>query len=139
MSARTKARKRAMDMLFVADVMERDLRDVLAEEQAKALHEPEREASWRYAREIVEGYLEHEVDIDVRIEATANGWTLERMPSVDAAILRIGVWEILHNDEVPVEVAINEAITAASEYSTDDSSRFISGVLGTIADGASAA
>lgn len=139
MSARTKARKRAMDMLFVADVMERDLRDVLAEEQAKALHEPEREASWRYAREIVEGYLEHGVDIDVRIEATANGWTLERMPSVDAAILRIGVWEILHNDEVPVEVAINEAITAASEYSTDDSSRFISGVLGTIADGASAA
>lgn len=128
-----------MDMLFVADVMKRDLRDVLAEEQAKALHEPEREASWRYAREIVEGYLEHEVDIDVRIEATANGWTLERMPSVDAAILRIGVWEILHNDEVPVEVAINEAITAASEYSTDDSSRFISGVLGTIADGASAA
>lgn len=139
MSARTKARKRAMDMLFVADVMERDLRDVLAEEQAKALHEPEREASWRYAREIIEGYLEHEVDIDVRIEATANGWTLERMPSVDAAILRIGVWEILHNDEVPAEVAINEAITAASEYSTDDSSRFISGVLGTIADGASAA
>lgn len=139
MSARTKARKRAMDMLFVADVMERDLRDVLAEEQAKALHEPEREASWRYAREIIEGYLEHEVDIDVRIEATANGWTLERMPSVDAAILRIGVWEILHNDEVPTEVAINEAITAASEYSTDDSSRFISGVLGTIADGATAA
>lgn len=139
MSARTKARKRAMDMLFVADVMERDLRDVLAEEQAKALHEPEREASWRYAREIIEGYLEHEVDIDVRIEATANGWTLERMPSVDAAILRIGVWEILHNDEVPAEVAINEAITAASEYSTDDSSRFISGVLGTIADGATAA
>lgn len=128
-----------MDMLFVADVMERDLRDVLAEEQAKALHEPEREASWRYAREIIEGYLEHEVDIDARIEATANGWTLERMPSVDAAILRIGVWEILHNDEVPAEVAINEAITAASEYSTDDSSRFISGVLGTIADGASAA
>lgn len=128
-----------MDMLFVADVMERDLRDVLAEEQAKALHEPEREASWRYAREIIEGYLEHEVDIDARIEATANGWTLERMPSVDAAILRIGVWEILHNDEVPAEVAINEAITAASEYSTDDSSRFISGVLGTIADGVSPA
>ena len=135
MSARTKARKRAMDMLFVADVMERELRDVLAEEQAKALHEPEREVSWRYAREIIEGYLEHEHDIDTRIEATANGWTLERMPSVDAAILRIGVWEIIYNGEVPAEVAINEAITAAGEYSTDDSSRFISGVLGTIADG----
>ena len=136
MSARTKARKRAMDMLFVADVMERDLRDVLAEEQQKALGEPERAASWRYARDIISGNLEHEHDIDTHIEATATGWTLERMPSVDAAILRIGVWEILFNDEVPAEVAINEAITSASEYSTDDSSRFISGVLGTIADNA---
>ncbi|MFD2758919.1 transcription antitermination factor NusB [Gulosibacter faecalis] len=138
MSARTKARKRAMDMLFVADVMQRDLRDVLADEQAKALGEPEREASWRYARDIVTGYLEYEHDIDTRIEATAKDWTLERMPSVDAAILRIGAWEILYNDEVPVEVAINEAISAASEYSTDDSSRFISGVLGAIADAAKA-
>ncbi len=134
MSARTKARKRAMDMLYTADVMQRDLQQVLADEQARALHEPEREASWLYAREIITGVLEHGEEIDARISAQSHDWPLERMPNVDRAILRVGTWEICFNDQVPNPVAITEAIAAAGEYSTDDSGRFINGVLGAIAD-----
>ncbi|MDJ1371062.1 transcription antitermination factor NusB [Gulosibacter molinativorax] len=134
MSARTKARKRALDMLFQADLVERPLAEVLADEQVRAAGEPEREASWRYARQIVSGVAEHFDDIDTEIEATSREWRLERMPRVDRAILRIGVWEIRYNEEVPNAVAIAEAVSSATEYSTEDSSRFINGVLGRIAD-----
>lgn len=121
-------------MLFQADLVERPLAEVLADEQVRAAGEPEREASWRYARQIVSGVAEHINDIDTEIEATSRDWRLERMPRVDRAILRIGVWEIRYNDEVPNAVAIAEAVSSATEYSTDDSSRFINGVLGRIAD-----
>lgn len=134
MSARTKARKRALDMLFQADLVERELAEVLADEQVRATNQPEREASWRYARQIVAGVAEHLDDIDTEIESTSRDWRLERMPRVDRAILRIGVWEIRYNEEVPNAVAIAEAVASASEYSTEDSSRFINGVLGRIAD-----
>ena len=134
MSARTKARKRAMDMLYAADLVDRDLADVLAEEQLRALDEPEREASWRYAREIVSGVIAHASAIDEAIESAARDWTLDRMPRLDRAILRIGVWELRYNDEVPVGVAINEAVETAKQFSTDDSARFINGVLGRIAE-----
>lgn len=121
-------------MLFQADLVERPLAEVLADEQIRAASEPEREASWRYAREIVSGVAEHIHDIDTEIESTSRDWRLERMPRVDRAILRIGVWEIRYNDDVPNPVAIAEAVTSATEYSTEDSSRFINGVLGRIAD-----
>lgn len=134
MSARTKARKRALDMLFQADLVERALTEVLADEQVRAASEPEREASWRYAREIVSGIIDHIDDIDAEIEATSRDWRMDRMPRVDRAILRIGVWEIRYNEEVPNPVAIAEAISSATEYSTEDSSRFINGVLGRISD-----
>ncbi|MGO1544880.1 MAG: transcription antitermination factor NusB [Gulosibacter sp.] len=134
MSARSKARKRALDMLFQSDLVERPLVDVLADEQVRAANEPEREASWRYARQIVAGIDEHIEEIDEEIESTSRDWRLERMPRVDRAILRIGVWEIRYNDEVPNVVAIAEAVSAATEYSTEDSSRFINGVLGRIGD-----
>ena len=134
MSARTKARKRAMDMLYAAELVDRPLADALADEQLRALAEPEREASWRYAREIVTGVIEHAEAIDEAIESAARDWTLDRMPRLDRAILRIGVWELRYNDEVPVGVAINEAVESAKQYSTDDSARFINGVLGRIAE-----
>lgn len=121
-------------MLFIHEVLGRDLLDVLAEEEQRALTEPDREASWRYARTIVEGYHEHRRDINHEIQATAEGWPIDRMPRVDLAILRIAVWELRYNDEVPLEVAIAEANALAGQYSTDDSVRFISGVLGTIGD-----
>ncbi|SJM53861.1 transcription antitermination factor NusB [Gulosibacter sp. 10] len=134
MSARSKARKRAMDMLFKADLVGHSIEEVLADEQARAANEPERAASWRYARQIVSGVAEHFAEIDEDIESTARDWRLERMPRVDRAILRIAVWEIRFNEEVPDVVAISEAVQNATEYSTEDSSRFINGVLARISD-----
>lgn len=134
MSARTKARKRAMDLLYVADMRDRPLEEVLADEAARALDEPERAASWRYARQIVLGIIEHGDEIDELLRAHAHGWRLERMPALDRAILRIGVWELKWNDEIPIPVAITEAVESAKTYSTDDSGKFVHGVLGRIGE-----
>ncbi|RRJ87291.1 transcription antitermination factor NusB [Gulosibacter macacae] len=134
MSARTKARKRALDMLYAAELIDRPLSDVIAEEQMRALDEPDRESSWRYAREIVLGVDEHAIEIDEAIESASRDWTIDRMPRIDRAILRIGVWELKYNAEVPVGVVINEAVESAKQYSTDDSARFVNGVLGRIAE-----
>ena len=87
-----------------------------------------------YAREIVDGVTDHQDEIDELIVSYAQGWTIDRMPHVDRALLRIASWEILFNGEVPAAVAIDEAIELAKEYSTEDSSRFVNGVLGKIAD-----
>lgn len=133
MSARTKSRKRALDVLFAADVRGDALEDALEREEARARSTPERASSWPYAREIVEGVRDHADELDDRISAHATGWTLDRMPAVDRAILRIGAWELGHNPEVPVGVAIDEAVEAAKELSTDDSPRFVNGVLSAIA------
>lgn len=134
MSARTKARKRALDMLFQADVLEISVDDVVGSEAGRAANEPDRVASWIYAREIVDGVVDHRDEIDELISSYAQGWTIERMPNVDRAILRIASWEILHNPEVPSAVAINEAVVLAKEYSTEDSSRFVNGVLARIVE-----
>ncbi|KAB1657853.1 transcription antitermination factor NusB [Pseudoclavibacter chungangensis] len=134
MSARTKARKRAIDVLFAADVRDEPAAELLAQEAERARTQPERETSWRYAREIVLGVLEHQDEIDELLTSYARGWTLERMPALDRAILRMAVWEIRWNDEVPTAVAITEAVEAAKQYSTDDSGRFVHGLLGRIAE-----
>ncbi|GAB3617466.1 hypothetical protein GCM10027416_20230 [Okibacterium endophyticum] len=133
MSARTKARKRALDILYVADLRETPVPDALAAEAKRAASEPQREASWLYARDIVDGVVDHREEIDEQIETYAQGWTLARMPTVDRAILRIGVWEILFNDEVPAGVAIDEAVEQAKQLSTDDSAGFVNGLLAKIA------
>lgn len=86
-----------------------------------------------YAREIVDGIIDNAVVIDESIETHARSWTIERMPAVDRALLRMGTWEVLFNDEVPDSVAISEAIELATELSTDDSPQFINGVLSAIA------
>ncbi|MGK9147002.1 transcription antitermination factor NusB [Plantibacter flavus] len=132
MSARTKARKRALDLLYQADVRQQTLAEVLSAEAKRAVNEPDRQASWMYAREIVDGVGDHAEEIDEQIETYAQGWTLARMPTVDRAILRIAIWEILFNDEVPHGVAIDEAVEAAKTLSTDDSAGFINGLLGKI-------
>lgn len=134
MSARTKARKRALDMLYQADVRGERLSAIVNAEADRASGEPERMASWLYAREIVDGVQDHRDEIDELIASYAQGWTIERMPNVDRALLRLAAWEILHNDEVPAAVAIDEAVELAKEYSTDDSGRFVNGVLGRIAE-----
>jgi len=133
MSARSKARKRAVDMLYAADVRGLPLADVVAAEAARAASEPERQASWLYARELVDGVADHREEIDELIRTYAQGWSLERMPVVDRAILRIGVWEVVFNDEVPAAVAIDEAVAAAGSLSTEGSPGFVNGLLGRIA------
>ncbi|MDO8381893.1 MAG: transcription antitermination factor NusB [Microbacterium sp.] len=129
MSARTKARKRALDILFQADVRGDEPGVILAAEAQRAASEPARETSWLYAREIVDGVIDHHEEIDELIATHSKDWKIERMPAVDRALLRMGVWELLHNDEVPTAVVIDEAVELAKEFSTDDSGSFVHGVL----------
>ncbi|KXZ59550.1 hypothetical protein Mlaev_02282 [Microbacterium laevaniformans] len=133
MSARSKARKRALDILFQSDVRGDELVVTLAAEAKRAANEPAREASWLYAREIVDGVIDNRDDIDEQIVTHARDWKIERMPAVDRAILRLAVWELMFNDEVPAAVVIDEAVELAKEFSTDDSGSFVHGVLGRIA------
>jgi len=133
MSARTKARKRALDILFQADVRGDEISTILAAEAKRAANEPARQASWLYAREIVDGVIDNRDAIDEQITTFAKDWSLSRMPAVDRAVLRLATWEILYNDEVPAAVAIDEAVELAKELSTDDSGSFVHGVLARIA------
>lgn len=133
MSSRSKARKRAIDLLYGADVRQITLAQAIAVDAERAAAEPARSASWAYARELVEGVDEHSADIDALIGEHAQGWTLARMPVLDRAILRLAVWELVYNDEVPAAVAISEAVESAKSLSTEDSASFVNGLLGAIA------
>jgi transcription antitermination protein NusB len=124
MAARTKARKRALDILFESELRGEPVLDVLAERTAAA-DPPVSE----YAAALVRGVQEHADQIDQLLAAYAQGWTLDRMPAVDRNILRIGLQEMLWNDDVPDAVAISEAVALAGELSTDDSSSFVNGLL----------
>jgi transcription antitermination factor NusB len=88
----------------------------------------------RYARGLVEGVQAHQTEIDSLIESYADRWALQRMPVVDLSVLRIALFELLWDNDVPVAVAINEAVELAKSLSTDDSGRFINGLLGRIVD-----
>ena len=124
MSARSKARKRALDTLFEADQRDTDAAALLATQVTTALSPMP-----KYAVEIVEGVLAHRERIDELLSTYSQGWTLDRMPAVDRAVLRIGVWELLYNPEVPPAVAIDEAVELASSLSTDESPAFVNGLL----------
>jgi N utilization substance protein B len=129
MSARTKARKRALDVLFAADVRGETAEQSLEAESLRAAARPERASSWPYAREIVQGVIDHAPEIDSLISTHSTSWPLDRMPAVDRALLRIAVWESRYNPDVPVGVAIDEAVEMAKELSTDDSPKFVNGLL----------
>jgi len=96
------------------------------------------EAIFDYAESMITGFDANKLLIDNELRQLADGWALERMPSIDRAILRLGAWEILYNPDVPNEVAIAEAVALASEYSTDDSPKFVNGVLAKLARGSQA-
>ncbi len=87
-----------------------------------------------YAVTLVEGVVAHREGIDEALSTYAQGWTLDRMPAVDRTILRLGTWELVHNDDVPDDVVISEAVTLATELSTDESPRFVNGLLGRLRD-----
>jgi N utilization substance protein B len=132
-SARTKSRKRALDVLFAADVRGESAEQALEAESLRAAARPERASSWPYAREIVQGVIDHAEEIDRLLSTHSAAWPLDRMPAVDRGILRVAVWELRWNPDVPVGVAIDEAVELAKELSTDDSPRFVNGILNGIA------
>ncbi|ASN20526.1 transcription antitermination factor NusB [Paenarthrobacter sp. YAF11_1] len=125
MSARGKARSRALEVLFEAEQ-----RSVSAFDAMTARREKTDLVINPYTVEIVEGVVSMQATIDEFLATYAQGWTLERMPSVDRIILRIGAWELLYNDEVPDGVAVSEAVALAKTMSTDESPAFINGLLG---------
>jgi len=123
-AARSKARKRALDLLYEADLRGTDPLATLAERVV--LGEPPVNP---YTAELVEGVVAHRERIDELLGSYAEGWTVERMPGVDRAVLRLGVFELLWRPEVPDAVAIDEAVELAKTLSTDESPRFVNGVL----------
>ncbi|MEO7746375.1 MAG: transcription antitermination factor NusB [Actinomycetota bacterium] len=129
MGARSKARKRAVDILFEADQRDVPALDVLAARIAVA--DP---ALNPYILTMVRGVVEQRARLDELISTYAQGWSLERMPAVDRALLRLGAWEVLYSDEVPDAVAVDEAITLATSLSTDDSPTFVAGLLGRLVE-----
>jgi N utilization substance protein B len=132
-SARTKARKRALDVLYVADVRQISISDALVAETTRAMAQPERSSSWGYARDLVQGVVENGSEIDELIETYSQGWPLKRMPILDRGILRIAIFELLYADDVPDHVAISEAVELAESLSTDDSATFVNGLLSSVA------
>jgi N utilization substance protein B len=130
-AARTKARSRALDILFEADqrglnaqtLLEQRLEDT----ESRAGNNP-------YSAEIVRGVVAKWTDINTALTDYSQGWTIERMPAVDRAILRMGAWEVLYNDEIPDAVAISEAVALATDLSTDESPSFVNGLLGRLAE-----
>lgn len=119
---RTGSRRRALDVLFTADLLAQPLLDVL--EQTHGVD--------KVARAIVEGVAAKKDEIDALIREYADRWTLERMPIVDRNLLRIGIYEVLHASDVPPGAAINDLVDMAKMLSTEDSGRFVNGMLGRV-------
>ena len=132
MPARRKARKRALDVLYEADLRSEPIQATLA--SALGRIEAPVPAHLPYAVSLVEGVAAHSARIDELISSYAEGWTLERMPVVDRNLARIAVYELLYVDEIDDAVAITEAVELAKQMSTDDSPRFLNGILGRIAE-----
>ena len=130
MAARSKARKRALDLLFEADQRGLDAVTLLRERIAAGPAQSQAQSPLpEYAATIVEGVTARRERIDELLSTYAHGWTLKRMPAVDRTVLRIGAWELLYNDDVPDAVAIDEAVDLARSLSTDDSPGFVNGLL----------
>lgn len=124
MNSRTKARLRALEVLFEADQRGDDIIDVLIRRRTYTSAQIS-----LYSEQIVRGVRDHDEEIREYIETYAQDWTMDRMPSVDRVALRLGAWELLFNDEIPDAVAISEATGLVRLLSTDDSPKFVNGLL----------
>lgn len=133
MSARGKARKRALDILYEADIRGIPALEVLQSQVARRSEDGDPELNV-YVSEIVHGVVEHGEYIDEVISTYSLGWTLPRMPAVDRSILRLACYEVLWNDDVPDAVVISEAVNMAQSLSTDESSAFVNGLLARISE-----
>ena len=144
---RRAARRLALDVLYESEIRDELPVERLAAHQRDgwvipgpadddaigAGEQPTPEAS-AYARVLVEGVQEHQADIDALIGRYADRWTIERMPVIDRTLLRMGIFELLWRDDIPTAVAINEAVELAKSLSTDESGKFVNGLLGRIAE-----
>jgi len=129
---RHQARKRAVDLLFEAEARGLSAAEIAASRAALAEANPDVSGLNSYTVTVARGVAEHTAHIDDLIRSHLQGWTLERMPAVDRAILRVATWELLHAEDVPGPVAVDEAVQLAKELSTDDSPGFVNGVLGQV-------
>ena len=126
MSARRKARKRALDFLYEADIRSASAIELVGIREESELSERE------YVMELLVGVETNKVKIDELITTYAQGWDMDRMPAIDRNILRIALFEILFKDDLDDQIAASEAVEIATELSTDDSAKYINGVLGRI-------
>ena len=146
MQERRTARRLALDVLYEAEIRDQLpaealvargsngwVRSTPGDELATPEGEPPPEAM-RYARELIEGVQEHQAAIDELMARYADRWAIARMPVVDRTLLRIALFELLWGRDIPVPVAINEAVELAKDLSTEDSGRFINGLLGRIVE-----
>ena len=133
MSARGKARKRALDILYEADIRGIPALEVLQSQVARRSEDGDPELNV-YVSEIVHGVVEHGEYIDEVISTYSLGWTLPRMPADDRSILRLACYEVLWSDDVPDAVVISEAVNMAQSLSTDESSAFVNGLLARISE-----
>jgi N utilization substance protein B len=125
-SARRKARKRALDFLYEADIRSASAIELLGSREASELSERD------YVMELLVGVETNKVKIDEVITTYAQGWDMDRMPAIDRNILRIALFEILFKSDLDDQIAASEAVEIATELSTDDSAKYINGVLGRI-------
>ena len=126
MSARRKARKRALDFLYEADIRSASAIELVGTREESELSERD------YVMELLVGVETNKVKIDELITTYAQGWDMDRMPAIDRNILRIALFEILFKDDLDDQIAASEAVEIATELSTDDSAKYINGVLGRI-------
>ena len=129
---RHQARKRAVDLLFEAEARGLSPAEVVDVRTALAETNPDVASLYPYTAAVARGVSEHIAHIDDLISSHLQGWTLDRLPAVDRAILRVAVWELLYPDDVPEPVAVDEAVQLAKELSTDESPGFVNGVLGQV-------
>ena len=127
MPARSKARKRALDLLYASELRRENPVDALD----RAVADGEGPTN-DYTATLVRGVVENQTAIDQLLAGASEGWSLERMPAVDRNVLRLGVYELLYVDDIPDGVAVTEAMNLVRDLSTDESPAFVNGVLGTI-------
>ncbi|MFZ2228339.1 MAG: transcription antitermination factor NusB [Candidatus Nanopelagicaceae bacterium] len=131
MTARGKARKQALDILFESDIRNSSPIELLSTRLVD-VEGPDARPMREYAQELVRGVVEHQRKIDELISTYAQGWDMDRLPAVDRNVLRIAIYELLWREDIPDAVAIDEALTLAKLLSTDESAGYIHGVLGRI-------
>jgi len=130
MLERTKARRQALQILYQREITGESAASILESQS----YNPEEGEPPEFCRRLLVGVEEHQVEIDAKLAEISEHWTVSRMPLVDRNILRMAVYEILYIDDIPDSVTINEAVEMAKTYGGEDSSKFVNGVLGRLAE-----